>query len=283
MGLQPTQACRRLGSLGVSRPNSSWTAGAAFGTAGPSLPVAALPSPPESPTPERRAPRPFPSEREAAGLQRPAHGPRSGPAPGFQSPERRPTSWWASATSRSVHSGLTETRSRHFARSRCRRCSFPATTKPRTRCARLARAGSGPRSCTARARRSTASPFFGLGAGVPGTPWDWSFDLTEEAASRAARGMSRGLRTRSSLPAARPRRRQRHRRAPGQRGGAPHDREQAAPPGPLRSYPRELGRRIEDRADPGNQPGTRGDAARGLDTPAASPLRVRCRRVRAPA
>ena len=26
-------------------------------------------------------------------------------------------------------------------------------------------------------------PFFGLGAGVPVTPWDWSFDLTEEEAS----------------------------------------------------------------------------------------------------
>ncbi len=26
--------------------------------------------------------------------------------------------------------------------------------------------------------------FFGLGAGVPVTPWDWSFDLTEEAAAR---------------------------------------------------------------------------------------------------
>lgn len=25
-------------------------------------------------------------------------------------------------------------------------------------------------------------PFFGLGAGVPTTPWDWSFDLTEEEA-----------------------------------------------------------------------------------------------------
>jgi Icc-related predicted phosphoesterase len=25
-------------------------------------------------------------------------------------------------------------------------------------------------------------PFFGLGAGVPVTPWDWSFDLTEEEA-----------------------------------------------------------------------------------------------------
>jgi uncharacterized protein len=26
-------------------------------------------------------------------------------------------------------------------------------------------------------------PFFGLGAGVPVTPWDWSFDLDEEAAA----------------------------------------------------------------------------------------------------
>ena len=29
--------------------------------------------------------------------------------------------------------------------------------------------------------------FFGLGAGVPVTPWDWSFDLTEEEAGRRAR------------------------------------------------------------------------------------------------
>lgn len=27
-------------------------------------------------------------------------------------------------------------------------------------------------------------PFFGLGAGVPVTPWDWSFDLTEEEAAQ---------------------------------------------------------------------------------------------------
>src|ERR671921_330440 len=26
--------------------------------------------------------------------------------------------------------------------------------------------------------------FFGLGAGVPTTPWDWSFDLSDEEASR---------------------------------------------------------------------------------------------------
>jgi uncharacterized protein len=28
-------------------------------------------------------------------------------------------------------------------------------------------------------------PFFGLGGGVPTTPWDWSFDLTEEEAEQA--------------------------------------------------------------------------------------------------
>ena len=35
----------------------------------------------------------------------------------------------------------------------------------------------------ARAPRSTGSRFFGLGAGVPTTPWDLSFDLTEEQAA----------------------------------------------------------------------------------------------------
>jgi Icc-related predicted phosphoesterase len=34
--------------------------------------------------------------------------------------------------------------------------------------------------------------FFGLGAGVPVTPWDWSFDLTEEAASELLEGCPEG-------------------------------------------------------------------------------------------
>jgi Icc-related predicted phosphoesterase len=34
--------------------------------------------------------------------------------------------------------------------------------------------------------------FFGLGAGVPVTPWDWSFDLTEEAAARMLEGCPEG-------------------------------------------------------------------------------------------
>jgi Icc-related predicted phosphoesterase len=35
-------------------------------------------------------------------------------------------------------------------------------------------------------------PFFGLGAGVPVTPWDWSFDLTEAAADERLRSCPEG-------------------------------------------------------------------------------------------
>jgi uncharacterized protein len=34
--------------------------------------------------------------------------------------------------------------------------------------------------------------FFGLGGGVPVTPWDWSFDLTEQEAERMLAGLSPG-------------------------------------------------------------------------------------------
>jgi uncharacterized protein len=34
--------------------------------------------------------------------------------------------------------------------------------------------------------------FFGLGAGVPVTPWDWSFDLTEDDAARMLAGCPEG-------------------------------------------------------------------------------------------
>jgi uncharacterized protein len=34
--------------------------------------------------------------------------------------------------------------------------------------------------------------FFGLGAGVPTTPWGWSFDLSEEEAERALAGVPEG-------------------------------------------------------------------------------------------
>ncbi len=110
-------------------------------------------------------------------------------------------------------------------------------------------------------------PFFGLGAGIPVTPWEWSFDLTEEAAAELARGVSGGMRARGPLPAARPRRRERHRQAPGQRSRAPRDRAPAPPPGAVRSHPRELGPAIQDRADPGDQPGPGGDGAGGVGAP----------------
>jgi len=35
-------------------------------------------------------------------------------------------------------------------------------------------------------------PIFGLGAGVPVTPWDWSFDLTEEEAAEKLAGCPEG-------------------------------------------------------------------------------------------
>ena len=34
--------------------------------------------------------------------------------------------------------------------------------------------------------------FFGIGAGVPTTPWDWSFDLTEEEAAEKLTGLPEG-------------------------------------------------------------------------------------------
>ncbi len=34
--------------------------------------------------------------------------------------------------------------------------------------------------------------FFGIGAGIPTTPWDWSFDLTDEEATKMLAGMPEG-------------------------------------------------------------------------------------------
>ena len=42
------------------------------------------------------------------------------------------------------------------------------------------------------AKELAGTPFFGLGAGVPVTPWDWSFDLTEEAAREMLAGLPSG-------------------------------------------------------------------------------------------
>jgi uncharacterized protein len=33
------------------------------------------------------------------------------------------------------------------------------------------------------------TPFYGIGAGIPTTPWDWSFDLTEDEATQLLTGL----------------------------------------------------------------------------------------------
>ena len=69
--------------------------------------------------------------------------------------------------------------------------------------------------------------FFGLGAGVPVTPWEWSFDLDDEAAAAMLAACPRGRRPRPSLAAAGPLRHQRRRRSLRQRGAAAGDRGEA--------------------------------------------------------
>ena len=77
-------------------------------------------------------------------------------------------------------------------RSRRRPCSSPATTRPTTRCARPPPAGSAATVLHGEGTTIDGVEFFGLGAGIPVTPWDWSFDLDDEAATRDARALPRG-------------------------------------------------------------------------------------------
>ena len=49
--------------------------------------------------------------------------------------------------------------------------------------------------------------FFGLGAGIPVTPWDWSFDLDDEAATEMLAACPEGARARPPLAAPGPLRR----------------------------------------------------------------------------
>ena len=51
------------------------------------------------------------------------------------------------------------------------------------RCARPQPAGAQRPFCTASGTTIDGVEFFGLGAGIPVTPWDWSFDLDDEAAA----------------------------------------------------------------------------------------------------
>ena len=89
--------------------------------------------------------------------------------------------------------------------------------------------------------------FFGLGAGIPVTPWDWSFDLDEDEAAEALGDLDGAGAARRPLAAQRALRRRRLGRPPrldrdrrGDRGPRPATRR-------LRPHPRELGRAIADR------------------------------------
>ena len=85
--------------------------------------------------------------------------------------------------------------------------------------------------------------FFGLGGGIPVTPWDWSFDLDDAEAGGDARGLPRGRGAGPPLAAQgalRQRRRRHPLRQPGAAGG---DRAEAAAARGLRPHPRVLGLR----------------------------------------
>ena len=65
--------------------------------------------------------------------------------------------------------------------------SSPATTRPRTRCARRRAGWDAATVLHGDSAEIDGIEFFGLGAGVPTTPWDWSFDLSDDEAEEHAR------------------------------------------------------------------------------------------------
>ena len=105
--------------------------------------------------------------------------------------------------------------------------------------------------------------FFGLGAGVPVTPWDWSFDLSDaEAAERCSPAARRARVLVVHSPPHGHVDALRRRRPPRQRRDPRGDRGQAAAARGLRPHPRELGRRVADRRHRGPQPRARRDLVR---------------------
>ena len=90
--------------------------------------------------------------------------------------------------------------------------------------------------------------FFGLGAGVPITPWDWSFDLSEDEAA----GLLAGCPPEAVLIVHSPPRGRGPLglgRAPGQHRDPGGDRVEAPAARRVRPHPRELGRRGPARPD----------------------------------
>ena len=106
--------------------------------------------------------------------------------------------------------------------------------------------------------------FFGLGAGIPVTPWDWSFDLDDEAATQMLAPCPEGAVLVLHSPPQGPLRRARRRRPLRQPRPPRGDRGEAPPPRRLRPHPRVLGLREPDRRDPGPQPRPQRHLARGV-------------------
>ena len=113
--------------------------------------------------------------------------------------------------------------------------------------------------------------FFGLGAGVPVTPWDWSFDLAEDEAAELLSACPDG----AVLVVHSPPFGHVDQSSAGDHLGSTAICEaielEAPAPRRLRPHPRELGHRVGDRPHPGRQPRPRGNLVRGLRTTKTSP------------
>ena len=111
--------------------------------------------------------------------------------------------------------------------------------------------------------------FFGLGAGIPTTPWEWSFDLSEEEAAAMIAPAPEGCVLVLHSPPLRALRRRRPGHPLRQQGAAGGGRGEAAAAGRLRPHPRGLGLREHGRRDAAAQPRPERDLDRGLGVEAA--------------
>src|SRR5215207_5542401 len=94
-----------------------------------------------------------------------------------------PTWWWGSVTSPLCTRGSRRPSAR-CGRSPSRPSSCPETTRPRARSAKVCDGWESAIVLHGQGTEIDGIGFFGLGAGGPVTPWDWSFDLTEEEAAQ---------------------------------------------------------------------------------------------------
>ena len=133
----------------------------------------------------------------------------------------------------------------------------------------VAELGRGDRPARLPAPRSTASHFYGLGAGIPITPWDWSFDLDDEAGGGALADCPTG----AVLVLHSPPQGHCDESSAGDHLGSPAlataIERAAAAARRLRPHPRELGRALEDRRHRDRQPRPGRSLLRGLRVAAA--------------